>query len=128
MSKNYDIKHRIYLATIDLEYICKSACDSVKFKPLPKFPAISRDIALLVNKNISSKSLCDTILKFSDNNLEDVKLFDVYEGKQIANDMKSLAYKLIFRACDRTLTEDEINSVMQKIIDALKSEHDAILR
>lgn len=128
VSKNYDIKHRIYLATIDLEYICKSACDFVKFKPLPKFPAISRDIALLVNKNISSKSLCDTILKFSDNNLEDVKLFDVYEGKQIANNMKSLAYKLIFRACDRTLTENEINSVMQKIIDALKSEHDAILR
>lgn len=126
--KNYDMKTRVYLTVINLENIYENANDNVKFKTLPKFPAVYRDISVLINKNVSAKDLNDTIFKYAENYLESAKLFDLYEGNQIEQNMKSLAYKLIFRASDKTLTEDEVNLVMRKIIDGLKSDCNAFLR
>lgn len=128
VTKNYDIKSKVCIATINLKHVYENTIFIKKFKPLAKFPAVYRDICVIADKDISAKNLSDTIYKCSTDILEDVKLFDVYEGKQIEDGKKSLAYKLIFRSNSKTLTEDEINSVMKKIIEQLENKFGATLR
>ena len=128
ITKNYDIKTKVYLSSIKLNYVYENANFVTKFKPLAKFPAVYRDICLIADKKITAKNLSDTILKNGKDILEDVKLFDIYEGEQIDKDKKSLAYKLIFRSNSKTLTEDEINSVLKNIIDALQNQYNVLLR
>lgn len=128
VTKNYDIKSKVCIATINLKHVYENTIFIKKFKPLAKFPAVYRDICVIADKDISAKNLSDTIYKCSTDILEDVKLFDVYEGKQIEDGKKSLAYKLIFRSNSKTLTEDEINSVMKKIIEQLENKFGAMLR
>lgn len=128
LAKNYDIKTKIYLCAIELEYLYDNASFISKYKPLAKFPAVYRDICLLADKKITSKNLSDTIMKNGKDILEAVQLFDVYEGEQIDKDKKSIAYKLIFRSNFKTLTEDEINSALEKIIGALENQYNVQMR
>ena len=99
-----------------------------KYKQLPKYPAITRDIAMVVSDEINVRQIEDVFRKTRSNILESYELFDVYKGKQVGEGLKSVAYSLSFRAADKTLTDDEVNTVMENIISELEKKLNAKLR
>ena len=99
-----------------------------KVKPLPKFPAAHRDLAVVVKKDVAVGEMIDVIKRAVNNILEDVELFDVYEGEQVAANCKSVAFNITFRKTDNTLTQEEINDAFDKILSKLESTFDAKLR
>ena len=119
---------RIDAAELDLNTMLELATFDRTYKPLPKFPASSRDIALVVEKDISVGENEKIINSVSSDILEKVKLFDVYEGEQVGENKKSVAYSLTYRAADRTLTDDEVSGMTDKILAALKDGVNAELR
>ena len=97
-------------------------------KPLPRFPAVSRDIAVLVDRNITAGELIRDIRSHGGSSLASVRLFDVYQGKQVAEGSKSVAFSLVFQAPDRTLTDDEVSVSMNGILASLAESFKARLR
>jgi len=128
VSEKFECPERTYLGVIEVERLIENAALESQYKPLPKFPAVSRDIAMLVKDEILVKQIEDVIKQRSGKILEDIKLFDVYKGKQVPEGMKSVAYSITFRASDRTLTDDEVSKTMTKILDGLKNNLEAQLR
>lgn len=128
VSGNFDIDLPCYAAEINLSDLFACVDTGIKFKPLPKFPAAERDIAVLVDKTTAVGDLHATIAKASGALLDSVKLFDVYEGDRIPEDKKSVAFAISFRAPDRSLTNEEINKVFNKIVKDLQYKNNAQLR
>lgn len=126
--ENYELPERVYIGVIEAEHLIENAIMHSKYVPLPKFPPVERDIALIVKDDVSVKSIEDVIRNESGSLLEDMELFDIYKGKQVPDGCKSVAYSITFRAGDRTLTDEEVNSVMGRIIETLHDELGAILR
>lgn len=98
------------------------------YEPISKYPAVSRDIAILVRDNISSQDIVDIIIKNSGKYLVDIKLFDVYQGKNIEKGYKSMAYSLVFQNSEETLTDEQITKYFDKIVESLKQNIDADIR
>jgi len=128
VADNFEAPERTYLGVIDIEPLVENASFSATYKQLPKFPAVTRDIAMLVKDEVLVSQIENIIKQRSGKILEDVKLFDIYKGKQVAEGMKSVAYSITFRAEDRTLTDEEVSKVMSKILDGLKTVLGAQLR
>lgn len=99
-----------------------------KYKEISKFPSISKDIALVVSKDLEAEKLAKTIKKACGSNLKEIRVFDVYEGKGIEDGKKSIAYSLTFSSQDKTLTDDEINPLLDKIVEMTAKEFSAELR
>jgi phenylalanyl-tRNA synthetase beta chain len=99
-----------------------------KFKGVPKYPASTRDLAILVKENISHQMVMDIIHEYGGKYLESCEIFDVYQGPQIEDGYKSMAYALTFRAEDRTLVDEDVNKGMKKILDKLENLLEAKLR
>lgn len=127
VSDNFSIGQRSYVAVIEMQMLSELADFDVKYAGVPKFPAIIRDISLNMRKEVLAGRVEETIRGKGGKLVESCELFDVYEGSQITEGYKSLAYKIVFRAKDRTLTDDEVNAVMEKIVGAL-SEKEVVLR
>ena len=125
--KNFEIGERAYIAVIDMKTAAELAVINIKYKGIPKFPAITRDISLSMKKEVTAGEVEEIIIKKGGNLLETYELFDVYEGSQLIAGYKSLAYRIVFRADDRTLTDEEVNKVMDKIISSL-AEKEVVLR
>ena len=89
---------------------------------------MSRDIAVVVNENVGAGTMMDAIAKAAAKTLEDVKLFDIYRGDKLGAGRKSVAYAITLRAPDRTLTDEEINATMEKVLKALNQQFGAELR
>ena len=128
VSKNFGMDTWVYICELDLNTLISFYSDSVKYKQLPKYPAVSRDIAMLIDDNINVSKIEKIIKKNAGNILEGYTLFDVYKGSQIPEGKKSVAYSVTFRADDRTLTDDEISAVFDKILAGLKEQLGAELR
>ena len=111
-----------------MEALIKHASLVNVYQPLPKFPAITRDIAMLVKEDVTVKQIADEIRKNGGAYLEKVKLFDVYQGEQIEAGYKSVAYSIAFRSAERTLAEADVADAMQAILDGLAKELQAQLR
>jgi len=127
-AENYDIGSKVCCAEIDFDILQKRA-DSVRlYSPLPKYPSTSRDIALLIPETEAVGDIEALICKEGGSLLESVSLFDVYRGKQVPPGLKSAAFTLVYRASDRTLTDEETNEIHDKVLDALKTQFNAILR
>jgi len=126
--ENFEIGTRAYVAMMDFNTLYEKANWKVQYKQLPKYPAVTRDIAMLVKDEVMVKDIESIIKKYSGKLLEELKLFDVYKGKQVPEGMKSVAYSIVFRAVDRTLTDEDINSVFNKIVNALQINLGAQLR
>lgn len=118
---NYSIGERAYVAVIDIPTIVELASFDRKFKGIAKYPAVSRDISMLVPKDMLVGTIETAIEKRGGKILESYKLFDIYEGAQIKEGYKSVAYSVTFRAKDRTLEDKDINEVMEKILKELDS-------
>ncbi|MCR5784922.1 MAG: phenylalanine--tRNA ligase subunit beta [Eubacterium sp.] len=123
----YEIGEKAYIAVLDMPKITALTCFDRKYSGIAKYPAVTRDISLVVPKDVLSGDIIDIIEKKGGSYLEEAHLFDLYEGSQIQKGYKSMAYTITFRGKDKTLEEADISPAMNKIIDALK-EKDIELR
>lgn len=128
VQENYDISDKVYIAEINMKKLEKYSKKEKKYVPIPKYPAVERDIAVLVDEKIEVLKIEKLIKAKAKKILEEVNLFDIYRNEKIGENKKSVAYALKFRAKDRTLKDDEISKVMENIIKALKEELGAELR
>ncbi|HQE05401.1 MAG: phenylalanine--tRNA ligase subunit beta [Tepidanaerobacter sp.] len=126
--ENYEISKKVYLAELDLDIILDKASRKIEFKPLPKFPSSDRDLAIVVDEKVLAADVITVIREIGGKLLEEVELFDVYQGSQIESGYKSMAFSLVFRAEDRTLTDKEVNDIMERITAGLEEKFDASLR
>lgn len=128
VTENYDISERVYLAEIDFEFVIENTNLEKQYRPLPKYPAVSRDIAVVVDKDILVGDIEKVILKHGEDLVEDIKLFDIYTGDQIEEGKKSVAFSIIYRSYTHTLKDEEINSIQDLIIKDLETSLEAKLR
>ena len=126
--EKFDIPARAYIAEIDVRALKNCAVPQSAVKPLPKFPAVSRDIALVVDEGVGAGTLMDAIEKAAGKLCEGVKLFDVYRGERLGENKKSLAFSIFFRSPDHTLTDAEIGAAMDKILSAAEKKFGAAIR
>jgi len=126
--ENYGMKERVYLAEMDFELIAFLSNLKRKYEPLPKYPSVTRDIALVVDRDIMVKEVEKVIWSNGKKLVSSVKLFDVYTGDQIDETKKSIAYSINYRSLERTLTDEEVSKVHNKIIEKLKDILNAELR
>ena len=127
VADNYDIKEKVYVAEISIDKLTRYSKESKKYVPVPKFPAVERDLSLIVDNDIESATIEKLIIKKAKDILEDVQLFDMYKSDKLGENKKSLAYSLKFRSSERTLTDGEIETTINEILKAL-SEFGAELR
>ncbi len=113
---NYEIGEKAYLAVIDIRKVTEYATFDRKYEGLAKYPAVTRDLSMVMGKNILVGDVEKVFEKRGGKLLESMSLFDVYEGAQIKLGYKSVAYSLTFRAKDRTLEDKDITPVMEKIL------------
>ncbi len=117
---NYDLKTRAYVAVIDIPAILPHATFDRKYEGIAKYPAVLRDISMVVPKAVMAGQIEAVIAQRGGKILEDYKLFDIYEGNQIKEGFKSMAYSITFRAKDRTLEEADVAGAMKKILNGLE--------
>lgn len=128
LSENYGVDVNCYLAELNLDLLFEYAKIDRKYKALPKFPAVTRDIALLVNDEVLVQEIEETIRKAGGNLVEKVELFDIYKGAQIPEGKKSIAYAIAYRDERKTLTDNDVNKVHDKILRSLEYKLGATLR
>ncbi|MBO5488975.1 MAG: phenylalanine--tRNA ligase subunit beta [Eubacterium sp.] len=120
VADNYNLGTKTYVAVLDVELLAEYAKFDVKYQGVAKFPAITRDISLVMKKSVLAGQVEEVIRKNGGKLLESYHLFDVYEGENVAGDEKSLAYSITFRAKDRTLEDKDVTTVMDKILKKLE--------
>ena len=125
---NYDIRRRAYLAELNITKVIKYARANKKYVEIPKFPAVERDIAIIVDEKVEVGQIEKIITKKGKKQLESCKLFDIYRDEKIGKNKKSVAYALTFRDKNKTLGDEEINVIMENIIQELKKSLNAELR
>ena len=128
LTKNYDISQRILLAEVNLDKITKYARDSKKYTSIIKFPAVERDISMVINEEVEVGEIEKIIQRKAKKLLEKVELFDIYRNEKLGENKKSVAYSLKFRVPDRTLKDEEVNGIMKEIIAELEKSLGAELR
>ena len=121
VADNYNLGAKTYVAVMDVELLAKYADFDVKYEGVAKFPAVTRDISLVMKKTVLAGQVEEVIRDNGGKLLEDYHLFDIYEGENVAADEKSLAYSIRFRAKDRTLEDKDVTTVMDKILKKLES-------
>ncbi len=121
VADNYKIGEKTYIAVLDMPALLPYTTYDRKYEGLAKYPAVTRDISMVVPKTVMVGEIEDMIVQRGGRILESCKLFDIYEGAQILAGYKSVAYSITFRAKDRTLEDKEVNSVMEKILHGLRS-------
>ncbi|MBE6049886.1 MAG: phenylalanine--tRNA ligase subunit beta [Clostridium sp.] len=124
----YDIDEACYVAELDLDLLYEAADTNRVYKPIPKFPAATRDIAVLVDDEVLVGDLEDTIKRAGGNLVEKITLFDIYKGAQIPEGKKSIAYAIVYRDPKKSLTDNEVNKAHDKILKNLEKKFDAQLR
>lgn len=125
---NYNIKDRVYIGQIDFDKIVELTNMEVKYQPLPKYPGMLRDLALVVKEDILVGNMEKIMWKHGKGLIEKIELFDIYTGNQIPEGMKSVAYSITYRSHDRTLRDDEVNEIQKDIIKDLEDTFGAKLR
>ncbi len=118
---NYDIGTKAYVGVLDMPEVISKASFDVKYTGIAKYPAVTRDISMLMKKEILAGQVEEVIRKNGGKLLESYHLFDIYEGAQIQEGHKSMAYSISFRANDRTLEEKDVTEVMNKILKGLSA-------
>lgn len=128
VADTFGIGTRCYATELMLESIIEIADTEKAYRPLPKYPSTSRDIALLVDEDLTVGEIEKVIKEAGTELLRDVKLFDIYRGIQVAEGKKSAAFQLTYRNNERTLTDDEVSKTHTKVLEALKEKLNAVLR
>ena len=121
-------KDDLYVAEMSLSKLYSKTIKPLKFKEVPKYPSIEKDMAFSVDKNITSKEIVDLIKKKGGRLLTDVDVFDVYTGENVELNKKSIAFKLTFNDPTKTLTDSEVNTVFENVISEVENAYNAELR
>lgn len=118
---NYEIEKKAFLFELNFEKIIKYSQDEkIRFEPLPKFPAVYRDMSLVVDKDLEVGKIFEVILSFEEPYINDIKLFDVYEGQPLSEGKKCVSFRIRYQSKDRTLTDEEVNQYHEKVVSRLK--------
>ena len=126
--ENYDIKSKVYIAELDFDLIIELADFERKYKPIPKYPSTSRDIAVVADEEVLVGDIKSLIMKHGKGLIENIELFDIYRGDQISENMKSMAFSITYRSSERTLKDREVEEVQTAIIEDLENTFAAKLR
>ena len=126
--ENYGLKKKAYVAELDFDKIVENTIGNYTYKDLPKFPTMKRDFAFVMDRDVDSVELEKISKKYGKDLLESFKVFDIYEGENIEEGKKSVAFSLVFRAGDRTLEDAEVTEICEKIVAEIESEIKAKLR
>ena len=121
MQAAYGIKQRVMLLEIDLDVLFAHRGEIAQYQSLPKFPAAVRDIAVVLDKEVSFADLARVIKGAGGEYLTEISLFDVYENPVLGLNRRSLAYNLTFQCAERTLTVDEVNAAFNDIVGAIEA-------
>ena len=127
-AKNYDMDCDVFAAQLDFLELLAQRSPEAKYEPLPRFPSVTRDIAVVCGKEITVAALEDCIRRGAEGLLKEVELFDIYTGSPIPEDKKSVAFNLTLRADDRSLTAAEADEDVKSILELLEKELGAVLR
>jgi phenylalanyl-tRNA synthetase beta chain len=127
-AKNFNIKERIYAAEINVEKVLELSREERKYKEIPKYPSISRDMAVVAKDEINVGDIMTDIDSRGYKYLESVDFFDIYKGKGIDEGYKSLAFSLVFRSLEKTLQDEEVQKIFDDIIKNVEDKYDAKLR
>ena len=128
VAANYGVDSEIYTAELSFEAMYEMRGGIPIYQPLPKFPAVTRDIAVVCDEAVTVGALEESIRRGAKGLLKEVSLFDIYRGPGVADGKKSVAFNLVLRADDRSLTGDEADEDVQSILAALSADHGAVLR
>ena len=120
VAENYGINERILCFTLDVDSLFAHTQTDATYTPLPKLPAVTRDLALICDETIPVRILEKAITKGAGNLLETIQLFDVYQGEQIEGGKKSVAFNIVLRSAENTLAEEQVNSTMKKVMKELE--------
>ena len=126
--RNYSVDSEFYCAQISFEELFRLQGGTPVFKPLPRFPAVTRDIAVICDLSIPAGDMVDLIRSEGGEYLTDCKVFDVYTGTHIVQGKKSVAFSLTMRAEDQTLTDDHAEAIVRDVLAALKEKFSAEMR
>ncbi|HBC85189.1 MAG TPA: hypothetical protein DCZ30_07370 [Clostridiales bacterium] len=121
-------KDKVFVFEINLSKLLSKKVGKMKFKEISKFPNVKKDVAFIVNKDITSKEIEMVIKKTSGSALTNIEVFDVYTGENVGENEKSIAYSLTFNDKKRTLTEEEVMESFKKIIENVEKKCNARLR
>jgi phenylalanyl-tRNA synthetase beta chain len=124
----YEIPGRAYLFELNFEQLVKGAREGKRFQPLPKFPAVYRDLSMVVDERLEVEKIAGAIWNFQQPFIDEVSLFDVYRGAPIPEGKKGISYRIRYQASDRTLTDEEVNRHHEKVIFQLMEIFQAELR
>lgn len=128
VAANFGLKQKVYIFEMDVATLMKYAGKKMHLKSLPKYPAMARDLALIVDQDVAVADIERVIAKNAGKMFQGVTLFDVYSGKQVDEGKKSLAFNLVFQSNDRTLTDEETDAAVQKVLAAVQKQFAAELR
>lgn len=128
LAEKLGIDKRVYVAEVDFSVINSNINDKTKFKAIAKYPSVERDLALLVDNDVSNAAIISCIKASNIKNMESVELFDIYNGEHLPKGKKSLAYRIKFTAHDRTLSVEDVEKYVDKILKNLKEKLNVELR
>ncbi|MGA2748840.1 MAG: phenylalanine--tRNA ligase subunit beta [Verrucomicrobiota bacterium] len=128
LQKQYDLRDGVFLAELNLDLILARRNAAKSFKPLPAFPPIRRDVAMLVPDATAHEAVLNVVRQARPQNLEKTELFDVFRGKNVPDGQKSMAYAFTYRNAERTLTDAEVNAAHEKLVEQLKQTLHATVR
>ena len=128
VAQNYGVDAELYCAELSFDALCAAKGADPQYVPLPKFPAVTRDIAVVCGEEVTVGALEAAIKEGAHGLLKEVKLFDIYRGKGVAEGKKSVAFNLVLRADDRSLTAEEADNDVKAILATLEAKCGAVLR
>lgn len=126
--KRYELTKKVYLMELNLSVMTELSQINITFEPLPKFPAVQRDLALILSKKIEAQQIIAKIKEVSGDLAERIELFDVYQGEQVGSDQRSLAFSITYRSKEKTLNDSEVNEIQIKLLQKLNTEFGAAVR
>jgi phenylalanyl-tRNA synthetase beta chain len=124
----FDLKEKVFLFELNFQEIVARMTDRRKFTPLPRYPAVTRDLAVVVDEPVAAGDILQTLWKANEGWIKEIRLFDLYRGNPVPSGKKSLAFRLIYQREDRTLTDREVNEFHQTLVQLLSREYKGILR
>jgi phenylalanyl-tRNA synthetase beta chain len=128
LARRYDLRDAVLLAELNLDVLLTRRNTTHAFKPIPALPAIRRDVAMLVPEATTHESVLQVVKQARPANLESVELFDIFRGKNVPAGQKSLAYGFTYRSAERNLTDVEVNSAQEKLVEQFKQRLQAVVR
>lgn len=128
VAENFDIDEIVYAGVLNVNAMYQLHKAEKEYKPLPLYPAIERDLALIADDSVEAGTICAGIRSFAGKSLTDVYVFDVYKGKGVQDGKKSIAVRLTFRLADKTMTDEDADNAVKKILKKLESEMGIVLR